>query len=193
MSPIMIFDLFLSKMKVIAPVTLVIGLLYLAGLSPDVTPDSSALNMAMSSIVALSVGGLAAILRMWVGRNPAAPTRNSKMMTVLIAAAVMVGCFHAYLDAEDMIAQEKDLARIMETIREIAIASGDDEIARVMEQDFGVVIEVPEDAGSTDEDTGTAEGADTGSPDADDSEPTEGEDAGEDSLDAAADTPADSQ
>ena len=189
MSPIMIFDFILSKMKIIVPAAVVLGLLYIAGMSPEVTADSNALGMAGPSIVALTVGGLAAILGMWVGRTPAAPTRNSKLMTILIVAAVMVGCFHAYLDSEEMIAQERDLERIMETIREIAIASGDDEIARVMEQDFGVTIEVPEDAGSAGEDTGMAEDADTGAPDA---EGEEDADADAD-AEADADTPADGE
>jgi hypothetical protein len=181
----MIIDLLLSKLRFIVPTLLVLALFSFVGQAPEVTVDSSALGMAAPSVVALSVGAIAAILGMWVGRNPASPTRNAKLMTVLILAAVMVGVFHAYLDADEMIAQEQDLDRIMETIREIAIASGDEEIARVMESDFGVVIDVPENAGSAGEDTGMAGEADTGAPEADadidDAEPEGSDDAPADS------------
>ena len=182
MAPSMIIDLFLSKLRYIVPTLLVLALFAFVGRAPEVTVESSAIGMAAPSVVALSVGAIAAILGMWVGRNPAAPTRNAKLMTVLILAAVLVGVFHSYLDAEEMIAQEKDLDRIMATIREIAIASGDEEIARVMESDFGVVIEVPEVAGG--DDTGMAEATDTGAPvdaDVDGQDPDGADDASTDS------------
>ena len=153
----MIFEFLISKAKLLFGVLAVLALLSYVGSAPGVSADSAPLQLAITSIIALTVGGSASILGMWVGRNPAAPSRNAKLMSVLIFAACLVGMVTSYLDAQEMVDQEKDLARIMETIREIAMSSGDTELVAVMERDFGVSIEIPEDAG----DLG---GSDTGAP-----------------------------
>lgn len=174
----MILDLLLAKARFIVTALVIAAVIIFANSSPDVNVDDGAIWMSMTSIIALTVGGLASIFGMWVGRDKNAPSRNIRLMTLLITAAVFVGIFHSYLDSKDMIAKQADLERIMETIREIAIASGDTEIAEVMQRDFGVQIDIPEPAPEAEEaDTGMAEEADTGAPadDAGDTEDVQGD------------------
>lgn len=140
-------------------------------------------DMAMSSVLALSIGGISAVLGLWVGRDKRRPVYFAVLMTALILSAVGVGVVQSVLDAEDAIKKEQDLDRMVETVTEIAIASGDEELAKLIESQTGVAIEIPDDVADAADgedaagDTGAAdeEGADTAEGDAAEGDATEGD------------------
>lgn len=146
----------------------------------DPSPFSPGL---MSSMGALSLGGLAAVLGLWIGRDKTRPIGFAVAMTVLIGSAVGVGLFQSYLDAVEMLKKKADLARMMDMVTEIAIASGDEELAALIEAEGGGVVDIPEPAEV--EDTAPPEPVDEaveGEPtdgEPSDGEPTDGDDAPE--------------
>ncbi|MCB9777645.1 MAG: hypothetical protein H6742_03695 [Alphaproteobacteria bacterium] len=115
-------------------------------------------DMAMSSVLALSIGGVSAVLGLWVGRDKSRPVSFAVLMTVLILSAVGVGVVQSVLDAEDAIKKQADLDRMVETVTEIAIASGDEELAKLIESQTGVKVDIPEEVAAAE----PAEGSDTG-------------------------------
>ncbi len=94
------------------------------------------------SIAALTIGGSAAILGLWVGRDKSRPTSFAIAMTFLIGSAVSVGVVQSYLDSVDGIAKEADLQRMMTMVSEIAVASGDTDLAALIEAEGGPKLEV---------------------------------------------------
>ena len=107
----------------------------------DPTPWSAGL---ITSISALSVGGLAAVLGLWIGRDKSRPVGFSIAMTVLILSAVSVGCVQSYLDAVEMIKKRADLEKMMNMVTEIAVATGDEDLAKLIEEESGAVVDIPE-------------------------------------------------
>ena len=97
----------------------------------------------VTSMLALSLGACSAILGMWVGRDRKRPILFAFAMTVLIATAVGVGIVQSYLDAVDGVQKRADLARMMDMVQEIAIKSGDHELAALIEAEGGGVVEIP--------------------------------------------------
>ncbi len=95
------------------------------------------------SIFALGLGGFSAIVGMWVGRDTARPVTLALAMTGLIGAAIGVGMFQSYLDSVDSIQKRADLSRMMGMVKEIAIASGDMELAALIEAESGETLEMP--------------------------------------------------
>jgi hypothetical protein len=99
--------------------------------------------MSLSSVLALSIGGISAMLGLWVGRDKTRPVSFAVAMTLLIGTAVAVGIVQSVLDAEDAIQKKADLDRMVETVTEIAMASGDTELAALIEKQTGNKVEVP--------------------------------------------------
>jgi hypothetical protein len=100
------------------------------------------------SMLALGVGGSAAVLGLWIGRDKSRPVTFALAMTILISSAVCVGMTQSYLDSVDNIKAEADLDRMMGMVGEIAIASGDEELAAIIAAEGGpqLKIEKPEPA-----------------------------------------------
>ena len=104
-------------------------------------PDPWTLGVKLS-IAALTIGGTAAILGLWVGRDKTRPTSFAIAMTFLIGSAVGVGVVQSYLDSVDAIAKEADLQRMMSMVSEIAVASGDTELAALIAAEGGPKLDV---------------------------------------------------
>ena len=98
---------------------------------------------ALSSVLALAFGGLAAILGLWVGRDHARPLGFAFAMTTLISGAVLVGMVQSVLDAREALARQADLDRMVATVTEIAVASGDRDLAALIEAQTGRKVEIP--------------------------------------------------
>lgn len=91
----------------------------------------------IASMAALTVGGVAAILGMWVGRDTERPVITAIAMTALIAIAVGVGVIQSYLDAVDGVAKRADLARMHSMVKEIAVNTGDAELIALIDGEEG--------------------------------------------------------
>jgi hypothetical protein len=68
----------------------------------------------------LLVAGIAAVIGIWVERDPDKPKRYSIWLTVLIVLATFVGMFQTYDDDQDQKKVEADLARVLQTLDKIA-------------------------------------------------------------------------
>jgi type II secretory pathway component PulJ len=99
-------------------------------------------ELASTSVIALSIGGISALLGLWIGRDKDRPIGFALAMTALVASAVLVGIVQSILDAEKSLQKEADLARMIDTVAEIAVASGDTELAALIEAQVGTRVEV---------------------------------------------------
>ena len=120
--------------------TTLLGAVLVGLLVPSVAwaSDSSwSPTMLYTSIGALSLGGISAILGLWIGRDKSRPIGFAAAMTLLIASAVGVGMAQSYMDAIEMVKKKKDLANMMSMVSEIAVATGDEELAALIEQQGG--------------------------------------------------------
>ena len=99
---------------------------------------------AWSSIAALSIGGVSAILGLWVGRDTRRPAYFAAAMSGLIGIAVAVGIAQSVLDAQDALQKEADLDRMVESVTEIAVATGDESLAKLIEEQLGTKVVLPE-------------------------------------------------
>lgn len=99
---------------------------------------------ALSSIAALSIGGVSAILGLWVDRDPRRPAYFAGAMSGLIGIAVAVGIAQSVLDAQEAIDKEADLDRMIESVSEIAVATGDKELGKLIEEQLGTKLEIPD-------------------------------------------------
>lgn len=111
-------------------------------------------QLASKSVIALSIGGISALLGLWIGRDKERPLGFAVAMTALVASAVLVGIVQSVLDAEKSLQKEADLARMIETVSEIAVASGDTALAALIEAKVGrrvdvqPLVEAPPDSGT---------------------------------------------
>jgi hypothetical protein len=124
---------------VLASALLVPGLAFAQDADPGIWTGG-----LITSMSALLIGGLAAILGLWIGRDKTRPLGFAVAMTFLISAAIGVGMTQSMLDAEENLAKKTDLARMMGMVTEIAMASGDEELARLIEDAGGEKIDMPE-------------------------------------------------
>lgn len=83
----------------------------------------------ISSMLALGLGGFAAILGIWVDRDKSRPVVFAGAMSVLIFSAILVGMIQSYLDAIGAIEARADLDRMLDMVEEIGAESGDPELA----------------------------------------------------------------
>jgi hypothetical protein len=97
----------------------------------------------MTSMMALFVGGLSAVLGIWVDRDKSRPVIFAGVMSVLITSAICVGATQSYLDAVAAIQQKEDLDRMLSMVNEIAMASGDQSLADLVQANGGEAITVP--------------------------------------------------
>ncbi len=104
------------------------------------SPWSSGLMM---SIAAMCIGGFSAVLGIWVDRDTSRPTVFAYSMSFLILCALAVGVAQAYLDEVDGIQKDQDLERMLDMTYEIAVASGDPELIKLVEESSGVKLDVP--------------------------------------------------
>ncbi len=94
------------------------------------------------SMAALGFGGTCAVLGIWVDRDKTRPLTFAFAMSGLISAAILIGLTQSYLDAEAAVQQRADLARMLDMVNEIAVASGDTELAKLVQDEGGPVVEV---------------------------------------------------
>jgi hypothetical protein len=73
--------------------------------------------------VGLIVAGFAAIIGIWVERDPARPKRYAAWLSILIGLATGVGMFQCYDDDQDQKKVEGDLARVLAQLDKIASSS----------------------------------------------------------------------
>lgn len=97
----------------------------------------------LTSMFALSFGGGAAVLGIWVDRDKSRPVTFAIAMSGLISAAILIGLVQSYLDAEGAIQQRADLKRMLDMVNEIALSSGDPELAALVKAEGGTPVEVP--------------------------------------------------
>ncbi len=97
----------------------------------------------ITSLFALSLGGISAVLGIWVDRDKSRPMTFALAMSVLISSAVCVGMFQGVLDSRDAIAAKADLSRMLDMVNEIAFASGDPALAALVAEEGGTAIEIP--------------------------------------------------
>lgn len=91
----------------------------------------------ITSMLALSIGGASAVLGIWVDRDKSRPASFALAMSFLISAAVSVGLFQSYLDAQEGIQRQADLDRMMGMVSEIAENSGDPKLAELVRNEGG--------------------------------------------------------
>jgi len=99
---------------------------------PEPSPWSAGL---LSSLIALAIGGTAAVLGIWVDRDTSRPTVFAGAMSVLIASAVFVGMVQSYLDAVGAIQARADLDRMLDMVAEISADSDDPALAALVEEE----------------------------------------------------------
>ena len=90
----------------------------------------------ITGICALLIAGFAAVLGIWVDRDKKRPIIFAMAMSVLIITAVFVGIAQAYLDTEETLAREDDLARMLEMVAAIAASTGDTELAEFLDEEM---------------------------------------------------------
>ncbi len=100
-------------------------------------PPSPWTTGVILSVTALTIGGSAAVLGLWIGRDKSRPVTFALAMTLLVTSAVGVGCVQSYLDSVDNIKKQADLDRMFGMVGEIAVASGDHELAALIESQGG--------------------------------------------------------
>jgi hypothetical protein len=107
--------------------------------APEPEPESPFTAGLVISLIALGLGGLSAVLGIWVDRDKTRPAIFAGAMSVLIIAAVSVGMIQGYMDSEGAIQQRADLKRMMDMVTEIAVASGDPELIALVAEEGGEV------------------------------------------------------
>ncbi len=113
-------------------------------------------NGLVMSIAAMCIGGFSAVLGIWVDRDKTRPRVFAISMSFLIFCALVVGVAQSYLDQVDRMEKDQDLERMLDMTYEIAVASGDAELIKLVEESSKV------DAGA-DGDGTPSNGSDAGS------------------------------
>lgn len=72
------------------------------------------------TLIGLTVAGLAAVLGIWMERDPRKPPRYAWALSVLILMATGVGMYQTYQDARASEKMEADMARMLQTLDKIA-------------------------------------------------------------------------
>ena len=98
----------------------------------------------MMSIAAMCIGGFSAMLGIWVDRDKSRPKIFAFSMSFLIFCALLVGVAQAYIDQMERIEKDQDLERMLDMTYEIAVASGDPELVKLVEESSGIELDVPE-------------------------------------------------
>lgn len=106
------------------------------GTAPAVAADGAEVGSPWSfglvlSIVALLLGGAAAVLGIWVGRDHERPIVFALALTWLIGSAVCTGILQGYLDSDESVQRQADLDRMLEMVDQLAETSGDPELAAI--------------------------------------------------------------
>ena len=97
----------------------------------------------LTSTIALAIGGVSAVLGIWVHRDEERPTFNAIAMSALVVSAVAVGMTQGYLDAISAIRHAEDLDRMLGMVDEIALESGDPALAELVRSERGADVAPP--------------------------------------------------
>ena len=100
----------------------------------------------ITSMFALLLGGLSAVLGIWVDRDKKRPVIFAVVMSILITTAIGVGISQSYLDAIGAIQQKQDLERMLTMVSEIAASSGDESLVALLESEGADVTVAPQEA-----------------------------------------------
>ena len=93
------------------------------------------MGAALLLVIAVVIGGFAAVLGIWVDRDERRPVVFAGAMSVLIGSAVFVGMVQSYLDAVDAIQARADLDRMLDMVEEISAESDDPALAAMLEEE----------------------------------------------------------
>jgi len=104
-----------------------------------------ALLHASSSLMALSISGVASVLGLWVGRDHSRAIGFGLAMTALVGGSIGAGMVQSVLDARKALDRQADLDRMIATVTDIALASGDRDLAALIEAQTGTRVEIPPD------------------------------------------------
>ena len=116
-------------------------------------------NGLVMSIAAMCIGCFSAVLGIWVDRDKTRPKVFAVSMSFLIFCALVVGVAQSYLDQVDRMEKDQDLERMLDMTYEIAVASGDEELIKLVEASSDVDADAP----SADGDATPSNGSDAGS------------------------------
>jgi hypothetical protein len=106
------------------------------------TPSPWSLGL-LTSTLALTIGGVSAVLGIWVRRDEKRPIVNAIAMSALVVSAVCVGITQGYLDAVSAIRHAEDLDRMLGMVDEIALESGDPALAELVRSERGPAAVAP--------------------------------------------------
>lgn len=77
------------------------------------------------AIIGISVAGLAAVVGIWVERDPRRPPRWAWALSILILLATAVTVFQSYLEVAQGDRMEEDMARMLQQLDKLAASSED--------------------------------------------------------------------
>jgi hypothetical protein len=77
----------------------------------------------MMALIGLTVAAMAAILGIWMERDPEKPPRYSYALSALILMATGVGMFQSWSDHQDSEKMKEDMARMLQMLDKIAQSS----------------------------------------------------------------------
>ena len=97
----------------------------------------------LTSTFALTIGGVSAVLGIWVRRDKKRPIFNAIAMSTLVVSAVAVGVAQGYLDAVGALRHAEDLDRMLGMVDEIALESGDPALAELVRSERGQAAVAP--------------------------------------------------
>jgi MFS family permease len=118
-------------------------------------------NGLIMSVAAMCIGGFSAVLGIWVDRDQSRPKVFAASMSFLIVCALVVGVAQGYLDQVDRMEKDQDLERMLDMTYEIAVASGDEALIKLVADSSDEDMDAP--AQPADGDGTPSNGSDAGS------------------------------
>jgi len=88
------------------------------------------------TIIGVAVAGTAAVVGIWMERDPRRPPRWAYALSGLIVAATLVSVFQSWLDAQAAEKLEDQMAEMLITINEMASRSDDPEVQQMAKLAF---------------------------------------------------------
>jgi hypothetical protein len=81
------------------------------------------------ALVAVGVAGLAAVIAIWMERDPRRPPRWAWSLSLLILMATGVSMFQSYIDSREAEKMQEDMARMLQQLDRIAASGENPELA----------------------------------------------------------------
>ena len=98
---------------------------------------TSGLDMGLLvTMVGVIVAGFAAVLGIWMERDPNKPPRYAYALSALILLATVVSVAQSYLDAKAGEKMEEDMARMLQRMDQIAANSNDPELQELIKSEL---------------------------------------------------------